>query len=61
MPPELGPAPAQSFLSWILVALGFKYAILLPASALLGFVLTLVIVARGKGPMAGVALVSTRT
>jgi hypothetical protein len=56
MQPDLGPMQ-QSFLSWILTALGFKYAILLPGSALVGFVLTLIIVVRGKGPMAGVALV----
>lgn len=56
MQPELGPVP-QSFLSWILTALGFKYAILLPVSALVGFVLTLIVVVRGKGPTAGVALV----
>jgi hypothetical protein len=55
MQPELGPVP-QSFLSWILTALGFKYAILLPVSALVGFVLTLIVVVRGKGPMVGVAL-----
>jgi hypothetical protein len=56
MQPELGPVQ-QSFLSWIVTALGFKYAILLPVSALVGFVLTLIVVVRGKGPMAGVALV----
>jgi hypothetical protein len=55
MQPELGPVP-QSFLSWVLTTLGFKYAILLPVSALLGFVLTLIVVVRGKGQMAGVAL-----
>jgi hypothetical protein len=56
MQPELGPVQ-QSFLSWIFTALGFKYAILLPVSALVGLVLTLIVVVRGKGPMAGVALV----
>ena len=56
MQPELGPVQ-QSFSSWIFTALGFKYALLLPVSALVGFVLTLVVVVRGKGPMAGVALV----
>jgi hypothetical protein len=56
MPPELGPVQ-QSFLSWMFTALGFKYAILLPVSALVSFVLTLIVVVRGKGPMAGVALV----
>jgi hypothetical protein len=55
MQPDLGPVP-QSFLSWILTALGFRYAILLPMSALVGFVLTLVVVVRGKGPMAAAAL-----
>ncbi len=55
MQPELAPVQ-QSFLSWILTALGFKYAILLPVSALVGFVLTLIVAVRGKGPMAGVAL-----
>jgi hypothetical protein len=44
-------------LSWILTALGFKYALLLPVSALVGFVPTLIVVVSGKGPMAGVALV----
>jgi hypothetical protein len=56
MQPELAPVQ-RSFLSWMLTALGFKYAALLPLSALVGFVLTLIIVARGKGPMAAVALV----
>jgi hypothetical protein len=37
-------------------ALGFKYAILLPVSALVVFVLTLIVVVRGKGPMATAAL-----
>ena len=55
MQPELGPVQ-QSFLSWILTALGFKYALLLPVSALVGFVPTLIVVVSGKGPMAGVAL-----
>ena len=49
--------PRPSFLSWILTALGYKYTIVLPLSALVCFVLTLIIVARGKGPMAGAALV----
>ena len=56
MQPELEPAQ-QSFLSWIFMALGFRYAILLPVSALVSFVLTLIVVVRGKGPMASVALV----
>jgi hypothetical protein len=48
--------PKESLLSWMLHALGAKYVILLPVSALVGFVLTLIVVIRGKGPMAGVAL-----
>jgi hypothetical protein len=56
MQPELGPVQ-QSFLSWMLTAVGFKYATLLAISALVSFVLTLIAVVRGKGPMAGVALV----
>jgi hypothetical protein len=55
MQPELEPVQ-RSFLSWILTALGYKYTILLPLLGLIGFVLTLIIVIRGKGPMAGVAL-----
>jgi hypothetical protein len=46
----------QSFLGWIIQVLGFKYGILLTVSALVGFVLTLIVVRRGKGSMAGVAL-----
>jgi hypothetical protein len=55
MQPELEPVQ-PSFLTWVLTALGYKYAILLPASALVGLVLTLIVVVRGKGPLAGVAL-----
>jgi hypothetical protein len=55
MQPELGPV-RHSFLSWIFAALGFKYVILLTVSASLAFVLTLIVVVRGRGPMAGVAL-----
>jgi hypothetical protein len=47
----------RSLLSWMLMALGFKYAILLSVSALAVFVLTLIVVLRGKGAMAGAALV----
>jgi hypothetical protein len=48
--------PQQSLLGWIVGALGYHYAILLPLSALVSFVLTLILVTRGKGPMAGFAL-----
>ncbi len=47
----------QSLLSWMFTALGFPYVILLPLAGLLSFLLALVIVLRGKGPMAGAALI----
>ena len=47
----------QSFLNWMMAALGFNYAILLALAALAAFVLASIIVVRGRGPMAGVALV----
>jgi hypothetical protein len=40
----------------MLQALGYEYALLLPLAALACFLLALVVVARGKGPMAAVAL-----
>ena len=55
MQPKLVP-PRPSYLSWILTALESNLSILLPLSALVGFVFTLIIVLRGKGSMAGVAL-----
>ena len=47
----------QSLLAWIVLALGLPYAVMLLLLALLSFVLTLVILVRGKGPMAAAALV----
>lgn len=53
---ELEPV-RQSFIAWMLAALGAKYAILLPVVALVSLVLVLVVVTRGRGPMAAAALV----
>ena len=47
----------QSLLSWMVNALGFPYFILIPAAGLLAFLLALLIVFKGNGPMASVALV----
>jgi hypothetical protein len=47
----------QSMLYWYYSALGLKYSLLLPFVAFVAFLLTLVIVFRGKGSLAGVALV----
>ncbi|HJT35378.1 MAG TPA: hypothetical protein VJ783_25355 [Pirellulales bacterium] len=46
----------QSFLQWILMALGLKYTLLLPFAAFIAFVLALIVLLRGKGPMAAAAL-----
>jgi hypothetical protein len=46
----------QSYLGWMYSALGFQYAILLPLSGMLSAVLALIVVVRGRGPMAGAAL-----
>ncbi|MGH7193206.1 MAG: hypothetical protein ACREJM_06680 [Candidatus Saccharimonadales bacterium] len=50
------PVP-ESFLTWVFRALGLKYSVLLPLAALVAFVLTLIVLLRGKGPMAAAALV----
>ena len=47
----------QSFLNWVFMSLGPAYALLLGLAGLLSFILALVIVLRGKGPMAAAALV----
>jgi hypothetical protein len=46
----------ESYLLWLFHALGFRYSVLLSAAGLLSFVLTLIVVRRGKGPMVGAAL-----
>ncbi len=48
--------PSENFLMWLISALGWKYMLLLPASALLSFVLTAVLVVAGKGRTTGAAL-----
>lgn len=50
-------APSENFIVWFIGALGWKYAFLLPASGLLSFVLTAVLVIAGKGRTTGPALV----
>lgn len=47
----------QSILNWMIMALGYPYVILLPLAGLLSFLLALLIVLRGKGPMACAALI----
>ena len=46
----------QSFLGWVFAALGFQYAVLLTLTGLLSFVIALIVVLRGRGPMAAAAL-----
>lgn len=52
---DMGPTP-QSKLSWFFQSLGLFYSLSLPAVGLLAFVLTVIIVIRGKGPLAGAGL-----
>ncbi len=54
--PEAEPV-RQSLLSWALTALGFPYVFLLPLAGLLCFLLVLIVVLRGKGPMAAASLI----
>ena len=46
-----------SYLTWMFHALGFEYAILLTLAGLICFVLALIVVIRGRGPMAVAALI----
>ena len=55
MQAEIEPVQ-QSYLSWIFNSLGLFYGTLLPLLALVTFAMTLVLVAKGKGPMVGPAL-----
>lgn len=51
-------APVRhSYLSWMYEALGMQYSVLLPLAGLICFVLALILVVRGKGPMAAAALI----
>ena len=55
MSPDFEPVQ-QSHLSWMLASLG-PYALLLPLAGMLCFLLALVLVVRGKGPMAATSLI----
>ena len=55
MDAEAAPV-VQSKLAWFLNSLGLFYTGALLAAGLLAFILTIVIVARGRGPLAGAAL-----
>ncbi len=55
MPADFEPAPAQTTLGWMFTSLG-AWGFLLPLAGLLSFVIALVIVRRGNGPMAVAAL-----
>ncbi|TWT78651.1 hypothetical protein CA13_09590 [Planctomycetes bacterium CA13] len=46
----------QSLLSWAISSLGPIYIILLPLSALLGFLCVLILLFRGRGPMAAASI-----
>ena len=46
----------ENILMWFISALGWRYMLLLPASALLSFVLTAILVVAGKGRTTGAAL-----
>jgi hypothetical protein len=48
--------PQPSFLLWLFQSLGLMYSGLFLLSAVIGFVLTLVLLVRGKGPMSVVCL-----
>ncbi len=56
MEDELPPRRSQNMLIWFVGALGWKYALFLPGSALLSFVLTAVLVIAGKGKTTGAAI-----
>ena len=47
----------QSLLSWMFTALGLPYVLLLPLAGLMCFLFALIVVLRGKGPMAAAALI----
>lgn len=55
MEPEIAPV-RETYLHWLYMALGIKYTLLLPLAALVSFVVALIIVVRGRGPLAGAAL-----
>ena len=55
--PGNGEPVRQSLLEWYVTALGPKYMFLLGLAGLAAFVLTWIVVLRGKGPLAGASLV----
>lgn len=56
----MGGEEAQpSLLTWLITSLGFWYTILLPLAGLLSFALAVVIVLRGRGPLAAASLILT--
>lgn len=46
----------QSLLLWFYNSLGLMYAVLMPLSGLVSFLLALLLVLRGRGPFLGIAL-----
>jgi hypothetical protein len=57
MTDDLAPPESHSLLSWLFMALGWRYSLLLPLAAVIGFVTVMLIVVRGRGPaMAGAVL-----
>ena len=55
MSDEFDPAP-QSLVTWAMMALG-PYGVLLAAAGMVSFIVSLMVVIRGRGPMASAALV----
>lgn len=45
-------AAQQSLIGWIFNSLGLWYSLLLPFAAFIGFVVTLIVIVKGRGPMA---------
>lgn len=48
--------PDESLFIWVIEALGWRYAFLLPFSALVSFVITAILATRGKGRSTGAAM-----
>lgn len=56
MEAEAFAPPQESLLRFYYSALGLRYSVMLPLSAIVGFVLVVVILKRGRGPLASAAL-----
>jgi hypothetical protein len=57
MTEDFAPPERHSLLSWLFMALGWRYSLLLPLAAVFAFVVVLLMVVRGRGPaMAGAIL-----